>query len=75
LPAFTAGLEGKGWMEGLSAALNWVTSVGKPLLVGLPLLATLLALLGYFATDWAWRLGVMWQWRQRTLKRNRKAAP
>lgn len=75
LPSFAIALEGKGWMEWLSAALSWVTSVGKPLLVGLPLLATLLALVGYFATDWAWRLGVMWQWRQRKLKRDRKATP
>ena len=68
------GLEDKGLMEWIPAALQWVTSVGKPLLVGLPLLALLLALIGYFATDWAWRLGVMWQWRQRKINRNQKAS-
>jgi uncharacterized protein (DUF2062 family) len=71
LPSFAVGLQGKGFMDWLSMALQWLTSVGKPLLIGLPLLATLLALIGYFVTDWAWRLGVMWQWRQRKIKRNR----
>ena len=52
-------------------ALHWLTSVGKPLLAGIPLLAIGLAIIGYFVTDWAWRLGVMWQWRQRT-RRNLK---
>jgi uncharacterized protein (DUF2062 family) len=59
-------------MEWLSAALHWLSSAGKPLLVGIPLLALLLAFIGYFATDWAWRLGVMWQWRQRSIKRKKK---
>jgi uncharacterized protein len=72
LPPFALSLEGKGWMEWFSAALNWITSVGKPLLVGLPLLAILLAIIGYFVTDWAWRLGVVWQWRQRKNNRNKK---
>ena len=72
LPSFSLGLEGKGLMQWLSMALDWLTSVGKPLLVGLPLLAVLLALIGYFVTDWAWRLGVMWQWRQRKNNRDKK---
>lgn len=75
LPAVAMGLEGKGFVEWIPTALHWLGSVGKPLLVGLPLLAALLALIGYFATDWAWRLGVMWQWRQRKLKRHDKARP
>ena len=69
LPPFALGLEGKGFTEWIPAAIQWLGSVGKPLLVGLPLLALLLALTGYFVTDWAWRLGVMWQWRQRKLDR------
>jgi uncharacterized protein (DUF2062 family) len=68
LPALALGLEGKGFTEWLPAALQWLGSVGKPLVVGLPLLAALLALIGYLVTDWTWRLGVMWQWRQRRLR-------
>ena len=74
LPAFTVGLEGRGYLEWLSMAWQWLTSVGKPLLIGIPLLATGLALIGYFATDWAWRLGVMWQWRQRIVRNKKKKA-
>ncbi len=75
LPSFAMGLAGQGFTTWLSTALHWLTSVGKPLLVGLPLLAVLLAAIGYFVTDWAWRLGVMWQWRQRRLQRQNKASP
>src|SRR3990172_280747 len=42
LPPLAFSLEGKGFSEWLPAALDWLTSVGKPLLVGLPLLAPLL---------------------------------
>ena len=75
LPPVALGLEGKGFLEWIPAALQWLGSVGKPLLVGLPLMATLLAVAGYFAVDWAWRPGVMWQWRQRRLSRRRNATP
>jgi uncharacterized protein (DUF2062 family) len=65
------GLEGKGFREWLPAALDWLTSVGKPLLVGLPLLAIVLAIVGYIAIDTGWRLHVRLQWRRRQLRRAR----
>jgi len=71
LPPLPFYLEDKGFSEWLPAALHWLTSVGKPLLVGLPLLAVLLAVTGYFAVDWAWKLHVRHKWRQR--RRARKA--
>ncbi len=74
LPPVALVLEGKGFMEWIPTALHWLGSVGKPLLVGLPLLALLLALIGYFVTDWAWRLGVVWQWRQRKIRNRKKKA-
>lgn len=73
LPAIALGMEGKGFVDWIPAAFQWLGGVGKPLVVGLPLLASVLALVGYFVTDWAWRLGVMWQWRQRG-KRNARNA-
>lgn len=73
LPALAFGLEGKGFREWLPAALDWLTSVGKPLLVGLPLLGVLLATIGYFAVDWAWKLHVRYAWRQRRRRRARQA--
>ena len=74
LPAMALALEGKGFTEWLPAALQWIGGVGKPLLVGIPLLAILLALIGHFLTDWAWRLGVMLQWhlrKRRNLKKKK----
>ena len=74
VPPFPFGLEGKGFTEWLPAALHWLTSVGKPLLIGLPLLALLLALTGYFATLWAWRLYVRCAWQSRRRRRLRARA-
>ncbi len=70
LPAFDIALEGRSYLEWLHAALQWLGSVGKPLLVGVPLLAVLLAAAGYCITDWTWRLGVKWQWLRRKRSRN-----
>lgn len=72
LPPLAFGLEGKGFSEWLPAALHWLTSVGKPLVIGLPLLAVLLAVAGYFAVDWAWKLHVRWAWHQRQRHRARQ---
>lgn len=69
MPELSFGLEGKGFMEWLPAAWDWLTSAGKPLLVGLPLLALFLGVIGYFLTDHAWRLGVKLQWYLRRRKR------
>ena len=54
--SFPPHLGGKSIGEWLSELLHWLTSMGKPLLVGLPLLALLVALIGYFAVDYAWRV-------------------
>lgn len=71
VPPFPSGLQGKDFTDWLPAALHWLTSVGKPLLIGLPLLAVLLAVIGYFATDWAWRLYVRCAWQRRRRQRAR----
>ncbi len=73
LPPLAFGLEGKGFSEWLPTAIHWLASVGKPLVIGLPLLATLLAIAGYFAVDWAWKLHVRWAWQQRKRRRARQA--
>lgn len=73
LPPLPFDLEGKDFSEWLPSALEWLTSVGKPLLVGLPLLALLFALTGYFATLWAWRMYVRCAWSRRRRRRARGA--
>lgn len=69
LPPFAFSLEDKGLIEWIPAALHWIASVGKPLALGLPLLALLLALIGYFAVDWTWRLTVRCAWQSRRRRR------
>jgi uncharacterized protein (DUF2062 family) len=73
LPSVALALEGKGFREWIPAAWHWLTSVGYPLIVGLPLLALILALIGYLVVDWAWRLHVMFEWRKRQLRRAQQA--
>jgi uncharacterized protein (DUF2062 family) len=51
--------------------LHWLSSVGKPLAIGLPLLAVILAVVGYFFVDYAWQWRVRYEWLRR---RRRRAA-
>jgi len=67
-------LEGKGFTEWIPAALDWLVGAGKPLLIGLPLLAIVLAVTGYFATDWIWRLYVRCAWQRRRRLRAQRAS-
>jgi uncharacterized protein (DUF2062 family) len=73
LPDIALALEGKGFREWIPAALHWIASVGKPLLVGLPLLALILAMVGYVVVSTAWKLQVRMEWRRRQMKRARGA--
>lgn len=73
LPDMALALEGKGFREWIPAALDWITSVGKPLLVGLPLLALILAASAYVLVDTAWRLQVRLEWRRRQARRAKAA--
>lgn len=47
----------------------WLEAMGQPLLIGLPLLAAGLALVGYFAVRFAWRAAVIMKWRARARRR------
>lgn len=53
------------WHEGAAQIWHWLMALGEPLLIGLPLLAAGLALLGYAAVRLGWRLLVMWKWHRR----------
>src|SRR5581483_9489411 len=55
------------WLPALG---SWVGAMGKPLFMGLLLLALTLAASGYVAADAAWRLYVRWNWRKRRLARS-----
>lgn len=53
------------WTNWLAELWNWLTLLGKPLLIGLPLLAAGLAIAGYFTVRAVWRVGVILKWRAR----------
>lgn len=53
------------FIEWTQAMQTWMIGVGKPLGIGLVLLATLLALAGYVLTRAAWRFWLIRAWRRR----------
>ncbi|MGH8727888.1 MAG: DUF2062 domain-containing protein [Burkholderiales bacterium] len=61
----TLDLDEKGITEWIPALVDWMSTLGKPLAVGLPLLAIILAVSGYFAVLGGWRLYVIHSWKKR----------
>jgi uncharacterized protein (DUF2062 family) len=57
------GLGLHGWCVAL---LEWMGGLGKPLALGLVLLASGLALAGYFTVHGLWRLERGWRWKKRS---------
>lgn len=53
------------WNNLIGDLWDWLMMLGKPFLIGLPLLALGLAFLGYLAVRVAWRVMVIWKWRAR----------
>jgi uncharacterized protein len=53
------------WQSAFGEVWNWLVTLGKPLLIGLPLLAMGLAVIGYIAVRLFWRLFVLWKWGRR----------
>lgn len=56
------------WSHGFSQLWSWLMLLGKPLLIGVPLLAVALAIIGYVAVRLIWRLYVVIKWRARHRK-------
>lgn len=56
------------WSSWHSAMLDWVATLGKPLAVGLPILALGLAVLGYFIVRVLWYAMVVRKWRKRAAR-------
>ena len=53
------------WSNWLRELWDWLMILGKPLVIGLPLLAASLATIGYFAVRVTWRVAVILKWRAR----------
>lgn len=49
------------WDNWLTPLWNWFVALGEPLMLGLPVLALLLALLGYILVRVIWRFMVIWK--------------
>ncbi len=68
----TFSTEGLPWNQWLPALFDWMIAMGKPLAVGLPLLAITLATLGYLLVDNAWKIYVRLAWQRRADVRFKK---
>lgn len=64
--------EGLPWNQWLPALFDWMFAMGKPLAVGLPLLAITLAALGYLLVDNSWKIYVRLAWQRRAENRRKK---
>ena len=53
------------WDNWFGALWGWMMLLGKPFLLGLPLLAISLSILGYFTVRLVWRVAVILKWRAR----------
>ena len=53
------------WHNWAGELWSWLVMLGKPFMIGLPLLAVSLAIAGYFAVRVAWRVAVIMRWRAR----------
>jgi hypothetical protein len=53
----------------------WAGDMGKPLIIGLIVLAVSLAALGWIAVQLAWRAWVIQAWRKRAARRRRAVTP
>ena len=60
------------FLDSMGRMLDWMLSLGEPLLVGLVALAVTLAALGYAAVQLGWRAYVLLAWRARRERRRRK---
>jgi uncharacterized protein (DUF2062 family) len=58
--------DGLGLHNWCVALLEWMGGLGKPLVLGLVLLASGLALAGYFTVHGLWRLERGWRWKKRS---------
>jgi hypothetical protein len=60
------------FLDSMGRMLDWMLSLGEPLLVGLVALAVTLAALGYAAVQLGWRVYVVLAWRARRERRRRR---
>jgi len=57
------------WDSWVNELWDWLLALGEPILIGLPLLAVSLAIIGYVGVRIAWRIAVVLRWRARKRRR------
>ena len=57
------------WDSWMNELWDWLLMLGEPILIGLPLLAISLAIIGYVGARIAWRIAVVLRWRARKRRR------
>jgi len=57
------------WSNWYSILPDWLLSLGKPFAIGLPLLAVILAVVGYFAVRVLWYWMAVWKWKKRAARK------
>jgi uncharacterized protein (DUF2062 family) len=53
--------------------IDWIEAMGEPFVIGLVLLGLILAAAAYFGVLAAWRVYIVFAWRQRQLRRRQRA--
>ncbi len=56
-------------VHGHAGLLHWVAAGGPPIIVGLIILALVMATAGYLLTGWIWRLRIARKWRNRRARK------
>ena len=56
----------------IPAVIDWMAGLGKPLALGLVLLAFTLSVLSYVTVRWSWRIWLIRQWRARQAANRRQ---
>jgi uncharacterized protein (DUF2062 family) len=64
-------LQNLSWTTWFNVLPGWLATLGKPFAIGLPLLASLLAVAGYFSVRVLWVCIVMRKWKKRALRRTK----
>jgi hypothetical protein len=67
--------DSQNWMDFLPALWHWLLSLGETFLIGDVILGLVLALVGYFAVQFAWRLYLLAYLRRRRARPKRTATP
>ncbi len=53
-----------------STFMNWMLGLGKPFLIGLPIVAIISAVIGHLVVTWAWRFSVCIRWQKRAQRKS-----